>query len=85
MNFVFKEKSFPAIKCNNFFGLFLEYFAAKAQSDCTGVPDGTVIDWGCRSYTICEDEQPVIIDCSENGQVYNPDIMACDEYMHTFK
>ena len=52
---------------------------AKAQSDCTGVPDGTVIDWACRSYTICQDEQPVIIDCSENGQVYNPDIMACDE------
>ena len=60
------------------------YFAAKAQSDCTGVPDGTVIDWACRAYTICQDEQPVIIDCSENGQVYNPDIQACDEYEYNF-
>ena len=23
---------------------YFEYFAAKAQNDCTGVPDGTVIE-----------------------------------------
>ena len=65
----------------------MKRFAAKAQRDCTGVPDGTVIEWGCRSYSVCENEQLVIIDCSETGQVYNPDIMACDEYIcsHIYK
>ena len=57
--------------------MYLFFFAAKAQ-DCTGVPDGTVIDWDCSAYTVCEDEQPIVIDCSVNGLVYNRDIMACD-------
>ena len=51
-----------------------------AQSDiCDDQDDGSVPEWGCKSYTVCIGGDPVIIDCAAIGKVYNPDIKQCDE------
>ena len=58
--------------------LFLVSVSAAYANPCIDQEDGTIPEWGCKSYTYCYMQNPIQIDCT-GDLVFNIEIGKCDE------
>ena len=50
----------------------------SADNPCQDKPDGEVPEYACRSYTVCQSGQPIIVECPE-GEAFDINITQCNE------
>ena len=54
--------------------------SAVGDDVCDGLPDGSIPEFGCKSYTMCKNGDPVQVDCPE-GESFHPQELECLPYV----
>ena len=54
------------------------YPAGTYANVCAGQPDGTVVEPACRTYSVCQNQVPVSVECAED-QAYDSAKQSCQD------